>query len=419
MKKANICVLALCLLGTSFRLFAGNGSVYSSFGVGEIVTYSSARTAAMGGTGIALLTDGYINSSNPAAFSLLTRTQYSADFQYQGYAMNDGTQSTFLSSGNIQSAMLAFPVYSKYKLAMGFGLTPFSQSAFNIRDEETEVGQDIIQNFDGGGGLSSAQVSFSFSPVQDFYLGATLHYIFGEFDYRQQLEYAGTGYFTTDEDSTTSMDGFGFTVGGAFAGIDKALGLSKEKRLNVAATLFTGATMDAKEERFENYITSRETTNVAYGNAKLPLGFAFGLEYQPNERLLFTGDAKFQQWGRYTYFGAHPSEIRNSSRFGIGAEFAPTVSLGESYFRQVSYRAGSYMNASYLTLNGEQIKEYFVTGGIGIPVFFAPGSEARLNIALEYGIRGTTSNGLQRDSITRLTISLSGSDTWFNPPEIE
>jgi hypothetical protein len=208
-------------------------------------------------------------------------------------------------------------------------------------------------------------------------------------------------------------------LGGAFAGIDGALGLSKEKQLTVAATLFTGAAMDSKEQRIENFITSKETTSVAYGTAKLPLGIVLGLEYHPNEKLLFTGDAKFQQWGNYTYFGAHPSEIRNSSRFGVGTEFAPTLSLGESYFRQVTYRAGSYMNASYLALNGEQIKEYFVTAGIGIPLFFSPGSEARLNIGVEYGIRGTTSNGLQRDRITRLTISLSGSDTWFNPPEVE
>jgi len=158
---------------------------------------------------------------------------------------------------------------------------------------------------------------------------------------------------------------------------------------------------------------------VIYGSAKLPIGFALGLMYQPSEKIILTGDAKFQQWSNYTYLGVHPAEIRNSSRFGVGAEFSPSAAMGESYYRQVTYRAGTYMNASYLTLNGEQIKEYFVTGGIGIPMFFAPGSEARLNLGLEYGIRGTTSNGLERDNIIRMTVSLSGSDIWFTPSEVE
>ena len=117
--------------------------------------------------------------------------------------------------------------------------------------------------------------------------------------------------------------------------------------------------------------------------------------------------------------GVHPAEIQNSMRFGVGAEFLPTKTLAEPYYRQVIIPCGGYVNESYLKINGETINEYFITGGIGVPIFFTPGSEARINIGLEYGIRGTTSNGLERDSITRLTISLSGSDTWFNPPEVQ
>ena len=419
MKKMNTWVLVGCFLASSMRLYAGEGSVYSRYGIGDIVDYSSSRTSAMGGTGIALLTDGYINASNPAALSMLTRTAYSADYQYRGLSMNDGAHTNFLGTGNMQSAMLAFPVYSQYKMALGFGLAPFSQTAYDIQDNETEAGQNITQIFNGSGGLSSVQLSFSLSPAEDVYLGATFQYIFGETDYRQRLEYAGSGYFTTDEDRLVSLEGFGSTIGGAITGIDKTLGISKEKQLNAAVTFFTGAKMDAKEQRLENFVTSRETTEVVYGSAKLPIGFALGLMYQPNEKFIFTGDAKFQQWANYTYFGAHPAEIQNSSRFGIGAEFSPSNAMGESYFRQVTYRAGTYINASYLTLNGEQIKEYFVTGGIGIPMFFAPGSEARLNLGLEYGIRGTTSNGLERDNIIRMTVSLSGSDIWFTPSEVE
>ena len=419
MRTAKFFLLLIFVHATSCLLVAGNGSIYSRLGIGEIITYSGSRSAAMGGTGLASFSDSYINSANPATLGLLTRVQYSGDFQYQGYAVSDGSQSTFLSSGNIQSAMLAMPVYSAYSVTAAFGITPFSRTAYAVKDPETAGGQNIVQTFTGSGGLSSAQASISFSPERDYYLGATVHYLFGNFDLRQQLEYSGTGYFTSDAERFISMDGFAYTVGGAIAGIDNVLGFSKEKQVNVAATLFTGTSLNASEKTIQSFTTSKETTDVFAGGAKIPLGIALGFEYHPRERLSFTSDLQFQQWSHYSYLGIHPQEIRNSTRFGIGAEYMPSTTLGEAYYKQVIYRAGGYVNSSNLVLNGESINEYFVTGGIGVPIFFSPGSEGRLNISVEYGIRGTTSNGLQRDKITRLTVSLNGSDTWFVPPEVE
>lgn len=409
--------ISMVILGS--EMIAANGSIYSRFGVGDIATYSSSRSAAMGGTGIALLTDGYINRANPAALGRLSRTQYSADFQYQGFGMNDGTASSFLSSGNFQGAMLAFPLYSEYNIAFAFGITPFSHSAYDVKDEELQSGQNIIQTFDGTGGLSSAQFSFSLSPRQDLFLGVTMHYLFGKFNNRQRLEFADKGYFISDVERDVSMDGFAFTFGGLYAGIDKALGFSAMKNLNVAATLFSGAGLTAEDEKFQNYVSSQETTDVQSGIAKIPLGVAFGAAYLLQEKFILTSDLQIQNWSAYKYLGAHPREIRNSTRFGVGAEMLPTLVPGDPYYRQMTYRIGAYVHSSYLKLNGQGINEYFVTGGVGLPVFFSPTSEARLNVSLEYGIRGTTASGLQKDSITRLTVSLSGSDTWFIPPEIE
>ncbi len=418
--KCSMVIQFFSVLFLSSQLVAANGSIYSRFGVGDIATFISSRSAAMGGTGIALLTDGYINRANPAALGRISRTQYSADFQYQGFAMNDGTASSFLSSGNFQGAMLAFPLYSEYNIAFAFGITPFSHSAYDVRDEKIQAGQNIIQTFDGVGGLSSAQFGFSFSPRQDLFLGVTTQYLFGKFNDRQRLKFVDNiEYFVSDVERVVSMDGFAFTFGGVYAGIDKALGFSALKNLNVAASVFSGASLNSKEEKIQNYVSSQETTGVRSGAAKIPLGVAFGAAYLLQEKLILTSDLQIQNWDAYKYFGAHPREIRNSTRFGVGAELLPTLIPGESYYRQMTYRVGAYVNSSYLKVNGQAINEYFATGGVGLPIFLSPNSEARLNVSLEYGIRGTTAKGLQKDSITRLTVSLSGSDTWFIPPDIE
>ncbi len=90
MKTVTSLLLFASLTGVSFRLIAGDGSVYSSYGIGDILTYGGNRSSSMGGTGIASLNGGYINLLNPAGLGQLTRTQYSGDFQYK--AMNSTTE---------------------------------------------------------------------------------------------------------------------------------------------------------------------------------------------------------------------------------------------------------------------------------------------------------------------------------------
>ncbi|MEX0737140.1 MAG: hypothetical protein WD182_06830, partial [Bacteroidota bacterium] len=58
---------------------------------------------------------------------------------------------------------------------------------------------------------------------------------------------------------------------------------------------------------------------------------------------------------------------------------------------------------------GTPINEYFVTVGMGLPI----GPDARINVGLHAGIRGATTANLQRDTILRLTLSLSASEAWF------
>ena len=56
----------------------------------------------------------------------------------------------FLSSGNFQSAGIAFPVYSDYSIALAFNITPFSRKAYDVTVNETDAG--INQIFTGSGG---------------------------------------------------------------------------------------------------------------------------------------------------------------------------------------------------------------------------------------------------------------------------
>jgi hypothetical protein len=107
--------------------------------------------------------------------------------------------------------------------------------------------------------------------------------------------------------------------------------------------------------------------------------------------------------------------IRNSSRFSIGAERAGVTAMRATWSEKVSYRVGTTYYQTYYSLGGENINEWTVTAGLGLPF----SGESRLNIAAEFGTRGTTANGLVKDKIFRMTFSLNISDLWFVRAEEE
>lgn len=415
MKQKLFSLIFLLALYSAPQLFAGSGSPYSRYGVGELNMFMSTRSEGMGGTGLALLTDGYINLSNPAALAHIGRTRLAADFQYNGYAMNNGTQSAFLSSGNFQNFTVAFPLYHPDNITFSIGLSPFSKIAYSIADHRSSGSYSYIEGYDGSGGLTDGQFALSISPVNNLFLGASTHYIFGTLRSRHTLEFTNTSYYSSESDRIINADGFAFTVGGIYTGIDKAFGFSDKKNLNLAATFFTGGSLTADNLTTESYITQKDTSVQASGTMKIPFGIGFGAAYLLNDRIILTGDLQYNNWSNYTEFGIHPAELKNSTRVGVGAEFMRPHNAASSYLDDVTYRIGAYFNASQLQINGTAINEYFLTAGVSYPISLA----AKLDIGLDYGIRGTTNSGLLRENILRMTFSLSANELMFVPPETE
>jgi hypothetical protein len=408
---------AICTLSS----FGGsNGSIYSRYGIGELNYFPSSRTIASGGTGVALLTDGYINRLNPAALARIQQVRFEADFQYRGYAMDDGTASSFLSTGNFQGAFLALPIYTKSGIVFGFGISPLSSVSYTVIGKESINSRDVTRTSEGRGGFSKALFSLSYNPMTDVYCGFTTNYLFGAIHREQSLSFPTTGLQGSKNTQFLSAEGFGYTVGFLFTGVDKALNLSEEKNLLVGVTLFSGASLNAREEQRDNYATVTDTLTASEnGTLKIPFGISLGTSYLLRDRTILSTDFNFQQWGNFSILGKHPSELRNAFRIGTGIEFLPSHSLSETYWDQISYRLGAFINVSQLRINNEPINEYFLTGGCSLPISSA-GGDAKFNFGIEYGIRGSTAAGLQKESILRMTFSLSAVELfWFVPPAIE
>lgn len=398
----------------SVFLFAGKGSVYSRYGVGEIWTTADGRYAGMGLAGVASLDVDYINPLNPAASSTLTRSMISANYRFQNIHSQDATGSTTILKGNVNAIALAFPVYTPDKIVLSLGMSPYSSVGYEQQYSSRFDGTVFIQTFDGRGGLSEGHLSLSYSPLTDLYLGIAVRYLFGAIYSDQSITFASSDFFGGSYNTTTSLSGLGVSFGTIVTGIDKLAGLSDEEHLSLGATFFSGSSLTMEDELLRHYSSTIDTITTDGQTMKLPFGFTAGLSYALGAAV-YAADIGYENWSAFTVNGVHPPELQNSVRAGAGVEFRPSKGYQESFWDKVYYRIGGYVRQTNLHINGQSINEMFGTAGIGFPV----STYSRMNIGLQYGIRGTTASSLIRDDVFRLMVSVSASELMFIQSPVE
>ena len=109
------------------------------------------------------------------------------------------------------------------------------------------------------------------------------------------------------------------------------------------------------------------------------------------------------------------STLKNGTRFGIGAERVGSRENNASWLDRCAFRFGASYASTYLDVNGTSIDEWLLSAGTAFPL----SGETKVALAFEGGQRGTTANGLIKDTIIRLHVALLVSELWFNRPEDE
>ena len=403
-------MLALLLVGIPLYPALAGGSIYSRFGVGDLVRYGGGRLSAMGGTGIALTGDGFLNLLNPAGMGKILHTRFSGGFEYTNFNSTDAFGSGRYARGNFEGVAFGIPIDKEYGISLLLEAAPYSNVNYASLAQDTVVEQD----FYGTGGLSLLTVGTSFSPANRLSFGANLNYIHGRIRQAVNFKFSDPTFLNSEIDRSDFYSGFNFTIGGIYEGIGDLLGASSLQPLSIGFILSTPTTLSVTRQSLLTTSESTDTTATNAGNVDIPIAFGAGISYLIGNQYTITGDVYHQKWQNAKFFGSTSPVIRNSTRISFGFEAAPLRET-DPLFKKIAYRAGFYYNASSYFFNGTPINELGLTGGIGLPI----GPDARLDIGLAVGTRGSTSNGLQRDTIVRLSVSVSASEAWFMKVEDE
>lgn len=409
-------VLIAALLLPAAPLLAGSGgSLYSFLGIGDLQMSPNVRSAGMGYTGYALAGPYYINTLSPATWARIDKARIEASLLYEGFNSTDGTASRYLGKADFSGAMLALPVSPSRGIVIAAGFAPFSKVDYNTFTSSTFTGSaDTMAysiNHTGRGGISKGQVGITYSPSRSVALGAGLNYLFGTLENASVLTPRSSSFAGGTQNEETTMNGTNLTVSALVDSLGDvapflapfSFGVSFTTRANLTTT-----------HRYTYLFTSlRDTTAETESNLVVPATLGFGMAYRASDRIVLTADVTTQAWASSEYRGKSLEGIRNSTMVGIGMERVPAREAGQSLFDRVAYRFGAMYHATCFAPNGEAVNAWALTAGLGIPV----SADTRLNLALEYGSRGSTERGMIKDNILRFSASITLSELWFSRPE--
>ncbi len=399
--------ISFALIFVAMQSVAGNGgSAYTAFGIGDVRYFPSTRSAGMGFTGIGLPSPNYINSMSPATWNRISRVRMEANAMYEGINTAETDKALYQARGLFNGAMIAMPISPANGIVFVGGFTPYSYRGYNTTATSSQGGIEYTINEIGKGGLTKAQVGLSYAPGENLSFGASMNYLFGTTTIERAFTPKTTGYSGGTLFIEEENRGINFTFGGLFNGFgNMAEGL---RPLSIGFVVTTQANMTVDLINRINYTAEQDTFATSEKSMTIPVAFGVGAAWQVADRWLLAADYYSQAWSKGRFDGQPFLFIRNSSRFGVGAEKLPLRDANK-WFDRLAYRFGFSYSPTYYQVFGESINQWSVTGGVTVPI----SGETRLNIGLEYGERGVKRANLVKDNILRVSFSLNIVEPWF------
>jgi hypothetical protein len=159
---------------------------------------------------------------------------------------------------------------------------------------------------------------------------------------------------------------------------------------SLGITFTSGGNLSFSVDQLFTYAAEKDTLDTFDSSTKLPITIGVGIGYQLSPRWVAALDVVHQPWTSVRLEGRPVSTLKNGTRLGLGFEHAGSRELNASWIDRCAYRFGAT-----IPLSGEN----------------------RIAFAFEGGQRGTTAQGLIKDTIIRFHVALLVSELWFTRPE--
>jgi long-subunit fatty acid transport protein len=361
--------------------------------------------------GLATFSDSiHLNLRNPAAYSDLQLTAFSAGVTANSTKLKTNTTSTDINYFTLDYISIGLPFNN---LGVGFGVKPRSAVGYELEERS----QTSISRFEGRGGLNTVYFSVGFEPIKNLRLGGTANYNFGDIE-NKAIIFRNQVQFASREINFTDIKGFSFDIGALYdVKLSNKITLKSSVRYETESSLDVSrrrelSTIQQGQNGAENVVNQINVDPVDT-EIDLPEMYAFGLGLGQDRKWFVGLEYENYTAGDFSELGFNfGSEVvqKEASTFKFGGFYIPRYNDPVSYFKRIVYRAGIRYEESGLQYRGEDINEFGISFGLGLP---AGRVFTNANIGVEYFERGTTSNNLIQENFISVFMSFSFNDKWF------
>lgn len=409
----------------------GNDSPYSHYGVGNLIDTKLVRYSGMGGLGVAIREDSIpyaVNFFNPASYTGIKFTSFDIAAYASMATLSDQRNSEYVNKVNLSYFALGFPI-AKW-CGAAFGLRNFSTIGYNLSDT-TEYhwaagdSATVRRNREGTGGMDQFFIGAGFKPFKNFSIGFNASFMFGTMNRIRRTEFLEQFYFSEKSEKVTQVYGFYLDYGLQYVipikGRVLTLGAWGASPLNVSAS-FTKLSSTYRPSAYGDI--PRDTVVVADSSTSihLPLRLGFGITALLSRKFTIGVEYKMEQWSQFRDAQGRANGMGDAWRAASGIEFRPSFEYNKrgfwSYFGKMQYRLGGFYAHTQYLINGAHVPEYGITFGMGFPVSRIRAADSQfiqsmINLSVEWGQRGTKSNGLVLEDYWKIKLGFTLNDRWF------
>lgn len=399
-------ILSFILLNAA--LFAQGGSVYSRYGIGDVKTYTTARQMGLGGVGYAMRTNFHLNTETPSQYGSINQVRFYTGYTFNTIMADDGNLKNTYSSSAVDGFALGFPISKAAGMGLVLGYTPYSKINYEIDYKHSDT--TFTKRYFGEGGMNKLFIGLSYSPFNDFTLGAMINYYNGRSEYFSELDYVDNTiqndtYFSTKR--TYNGAGFKFSL----LSNDLASFLNSEKlselRIAVNYSLESRINTDTSSVVAIKNGQTKEITSVV--KTTLPFRLELGISALLDKSLFIYFDYTYQPFSKLLLGDLKYKATNDFSRVSAGVETNKRSKINSNFWDDINYRAGLSYEKSSLAINGTVIDKLALHCGLSLPLSF----DSSLDIGLEAGKRGTLDNNLIKENFINVSVGFNIGDIWF------
>ena len=415
-----ILIAFLCVV--AHGAFAQNGTIspYSYFGIGDDRDKGAVDTQMMGG--VSMYGDSiHINLSNPAAYSKLRLTAYTAGISHKEYQLKSWNEEQRTSVTNLDYLAIGFPLAKN--VGFGFGIMPYSSVGYSLNSTSNSANGEVSNFFEGEGGLNRLYASIGFEPIKNLSFGVTANFNFGTLEYQRIQSVEGVQFGTLD-DRESNINGYDFkyalnynpTIKDKYTLYTSVL-VNTQGNLTSENTQTLGSFSLVTGNNVEVVDVDLDASNLRNTELKIPTRTTFGLGFGENKKWFLGAEYSFQQMNDFenTFLGLDNIDYGDANTYALGGYWIPDYRSLTGYFNRITYRAGLRYDMTGMTINNKEINNFGITFGLGLPL---GGDFSNINVGFELGRRGTTDANLIEESYFKVNIGLSLNDRWFQQRKI-